>query len=137
MTDPSYHPHILSEEEIDLLLEADSKAADRMLLLYLNRLVEAHQKTHSVLTDHQQREEKIREQLEELGGVKAVKERASFVDVLIDKHKKRSEMMQVVIASGIKWALPLFLGFLVIATWHELVSMVKAALHVTPTVGGK
>ena len=37
-------------------------------------------------------------------------------------------MMDTVIAAGVKFVLPAFLGFLVMATWHEIVAILKAAL---------
>ena len=126
---PDYRPHILSEEEIDILLRSDPTAAARMTLLYLNRLVEAHQQAHEILLAHQVKEDEMRKEVEEIGGVEAIRARARCVDSIIARNERWVKMMDTVIAAGVKFALPAFLGFLVMATWHEIVAVLKAALE--------
>lgn len=100
----------MSDEEIEFFLHGDRREIDRLILLSINRIAAA-------LIPHTDREKKLAEQLEQLGGMPAVAERARFVDALIDEKKARNGMMLKIAQSSIAWALPFVLGFVAVAVW--------------------
>ncbi len=113
MSDKDIPPRILSEEEVELYLRGDRREIDRLILLSINRIA-------ATLIPHAERENRISEQLEALGGMDGIAERARFVDALIEKQKARTQMLWKVAQSGVAWALPVFIGFLAMAVWNSI-----------------
>lgn len=106
-------PRILSDEEIDLYLRGDRREIDRLILLSLNRLA-------ATLIPHAERETRITEQIEAIGGMDGIAERARFVDALIERQKARNQMLWKVAQSSVAWALPVLLGFFAMAVWNSI-----------------
>ena len=120
-----YPPRVLSEEEIDLYINGERHEVDRLILFGLNRLA-------SVIIPHAQKEDEWLKDwdraIDRLGGIKEIEARAEFVNALIKRTNVRTRMMEKVSQSSITWALIAFLGFVAMATWHELIYFVKTAL---------
>jgi len=114
-------PRVLSCEEIEMYLKGDRREIDRLILMSINRMAAA-------FLSHSKTEEDIKRDLLDIGGMALIKERAAFVDSLIDKNNNRSDMMRKVSQSGIVWALLAFLGFLAVASWEAIVHAVKIKL---------
>ena len=118
---PTPNLHVLSCEEIEMYLKGDRREIDRLILMSINRL------TDSFIT-HYDKEELIHKDISDIGGLKTIKERAAYVDSLILKNNKRSEMMTKVSQSGLAWALIAFFGFVAVATWDALIHAIKVKL---------
>ena len=125
---PDYRPHVLSEEEINLYLQGDRREVDRLILYSLNRLAAAHEIQTRECAVHKKRDEDWQEDVERLGGIDKINERAEFVNELIEQSKARRRMMEKVASSTTTWALIAFLGFLVAATWEHIVRAVRTKL---------
>lgn len=110
-----------TEEEIDIILDGDRRKVDKFMLNCMNEIRHA-------LIEHKDREDEVYSALNNIGGIKAINERAAYVDALIKKANVRAAMMEKVSQSTVTWALIAFLGFLAAATWHEIVAYVKSAL---------
>lgn len=110
-----------SDEEIDIILDADRRQVDKFMLHCMNEI-------KATLVDHTERENVVLDAVESLGGLESMRSRASYVDALIEKTNARSAMMRKVSESAVTWALLGFLGFLCISTWHEIVAAVKSML---------
>ena len=125
--DKKYLPHILSEEEIEMYLDGDRRAVDRLILYSINRLT-------AVIVPHTMNEEarevKRDAEIIKIGGFEAIAKRAAYVDDMIKRREVTTLMMEKVSQSTLTWALIAFFGFLAMATWHEIVEAVKAALHI-------
>ena len=106
-------PRILSEEEIELYLRGDRREIDRLILLSINRIA-------ATLIPHAVRENKLSEQLEAIGGMEGIAERARFVDAMIERQKARNQAMWKVAQSGVAWALPILIGFVAMAVWNAI-----------------
>ena len=112
-----------TDEEIDIILDADRRQVDKFMLHCMNEI-------KATLVDHTERENIVLSAVESVGGIDGIRSRAEYVDALIEKTTARAQMMKKVSESTVTWALIAFLGFLCVATWHEIVSYVKAALAV-------
>ena len=112
-----------TDEEIDIILDADRRQVDKFMLHCMNEI-------KATLIDHTERENIVLSAVESVGGIDGIRSRAEYVDALIEKTTARAQMMKKVSESTVTWALIAFLGFLCVATWHEIVSYVKAALAV-------
>ena len=112
-----------TDEEIEIILDADRRQVDKFMLHCMNEI-------KSTLVDHTERENIVLAAVESVGGIDGIRSRASYVDALIEKTTARAQMMKKVSESTVTWALIAFLGFLCVATWHEIVDYVKAALVV-------
>lgn len=113
MIDKDIQPRILSEEEVGLYLRGDRREIDRLILLSINRIA-------ATLIPLAERENRITEQLDAIGGMEGIADRARFVDALIEKQKARTQMLWKVAQSGVAWALPVFIGFLAMAVWNSI-----------------
>lgn len=114
-------PRILSEQEIELYLRGDRREIDRLILLSINRIA-------ATLIPHAERENRISEQLEAIGGMDGITERAKFVDELIERQKARNQALWKVAQSSVAWALPVLIGFVAMAIWNTI----KQKMGVTP-----
>ena len=112
-----------SDEEIEIILDADRRQVDKFMLHCMNEI-------KATLIDHTERDDLVLAAINTIGGLDGIKSRAEYVDALIEKAKTRSAMMRKVSESTVTWALIAFLGFLCLATWHEIVAYVKALLAV-------
>lgn len=112
-----------TDEEIEIILDADRRQVDKFMLHCMNEI-------KATLVDHTERENIVLSVVESVGGIDGIRSRAEYVDALIEKTTARAQMMKKVSESTVTWALIAFLGFLCVATWHEIVSYVKAALAV-------
>ena len=112
-----------TDEEIEIILDADRRQVDKFMLHCMNEI-------KATLVDHTERENIVLSAVESVGGIAGVRSRAEYVDALIEKTTARAQMMKKVSESTVTWALIAFLGFLCVATWHEIVDYVKAALAV-------
>lgn len=129
MAEPKdFKPHVLSDEEIDLYLQGDRRDIDRLILFSLNRLAAAHEVQTRQCALHAAREAEWNRDVEDMGGVEAIKERATFVNELIKRSVARRTMMEKVASSGVTWALIAFLLFLATSVWEAIVHAVKAKL---------
>jgi len=117
-----------SDEEIEIILDADRRQVDKFMLHCMNEI-------KATLVDHTERENIVLAAVESVGGIEGIKARASYVDALIKKADARTMMMTKVSESTVTWALIAFLGFLCMATWHEIVSYTKSLLSITPPKG--
>lgn len=115
------HPHILSEDEIDLYLKGNREEIDRLILLSLNRvtcvllpLCEGHKTCLSGLTS--------------IGGLTCISERAEYVDSLIERQKKRNAAWNKIAQSATIWALLAFLGFISMAVWEAVAHSIQIKL---------
>ena len=106
-------PRILSEEEIELYLRGDRREIDRLILLSINRIA-------ATLIPHAERENRVSAQLDAIGGMDGIAERARFVDAMIERQKARTQAMWKVAQSGVTWALPLLIGFVAMAIWNAI-----------------
>ena len=112
-----------TDEEIEIILDADRRQVDKFMLHCMNEI-------KATLVDHTEREDIVLSAVESVGGIDGIRSRAEYVDALIEKTTARAQMMKKVSESTVTWALIAFLGFLCVATWHEIVDYVKAALAV-------
>lgn len=115
------HPHVpkvFSEEEINMFLKGDRRDIDRLLLYSMNRIA-------AVLIPHTEREAKFTALLEEVGGTDSVRERAEYVNSLIEKNKKRSAAFEKISQSTVTWALIAAIGFIAIAVWEHVVTLIR------------
>ena len=110
-----------SDEEIEIILDADRRQVDRFMLTCMNEI-------KATLVDHTERENVALAAVESVGGIAMIKSRAEYVDALIEKTNSRAAMMRKVSESTVTWALIAFLGFLCVSTWHEIVAYAKTAL---------
>ena len=129
MGDPKdFKPHVLSDEEIDLYLQGDRRDIDRLILFSLNRLAAAHEVQTRQCAVHAAREAEWNSEVEDLGGIDAIKARAKFVNELIQRSVDRRRMMDKVSSSSVTWALIIFLGFLATSVWESIVHAIKTKL---------
>ena len=56
-------------------------------------------------------------------------ERVAWVRAQIQRDKDNHEMKSKIISSALAWVLPLFLGFVALSIWHEVVDAIKGAPH--------
>ena len=112
-----------TDEEIEIILDADRRQVDKFMLHCMNEI-------KATLVDHTERENIALSAVESVGGIDSIRSRAAYVDALIEKTTARAQMMKKVSESTVTWALIAFLGFLCVATWHEIVDYVEAALAV-------
>lgn len=112
-----------SDEEIEFILDGDRRKVDRFMLNCMNEI-------KATLISHTEKENVVLEAVEHIGGLQGIENRASYVDALIEKTNSRAAMMRKVSESTVTWALIAFLGFIFMATWHEIVAYVKALLVV-------
>ena len=112
-----------TDEEIEIILDADRRQVDKFMLHCMNEI-------KATLVDHTERDNIALSAIESVGGIDGIRARAEYVDALIEKTTARAQMMKKVSESTVTWALIAFLGFLCVATWHEIVDYVKAALAV-------
>jgi len=112
-----------SDEEIEFILDGDRRKVDRFMLNCMNEI-------KATLISHTEKDNVVLEAVEHIGGLQGIKNRASYVDALIEKTNSRAAMMRKVSESTVTWALIAFLGFIFMATWHEIVAYVKALLAV-------
>lgn len=132
-------PHVMSDEEIDLMLDGDRRQVDKIMLKSINRLT-------AVIVPHAQREDE-RDRMfdavvEQIGGSQAIVARAkvvddliknaeidatrkAFIDAMIDKQQKRNAMMEKVSTSNVIWASIAFLGYLAYILREAIVAYVK------------
>lgn len=106
---------IYSQEEIEIFLSGDRREVDRLLLHGINNLA-------VVLISHAEREEAI---FAPMGTPEDVRTRTIWVDLQVKKQEKRNSMMQKVAESTTAWALIAFLGFVALASWDSIVSLIK------------
>ena len=115
------HPHVpkvFSEEEINMFLKGDRRDIDRLLLYSMNRIA-------AVLIPHTEREAKFTALLEEVGGTESIKERADYVNSLIEKNKKRSAAFDKISQSTVTWALIAAIGFVLVALWEHVIILIR------------
>ena len=115
--------YMYSDEEIEFILDGDRRKVDRFMLNCMNEI-------KATLISHTEKDNVVLEAVERIGGLQGIKNRASYVDALIEKTNSRAAMMRKVSESTVTWALIAFLGFIFMATWHEIVAYVKALLVV-------
>ena len=113
MTEKSETPRVLTDEEIELYMRGERREVDRLILLSLNRLA-------ATLIPHAERETRFTEQLEAIGGMDGIAERARFVDALIERQKARTQVLWKIAQSSVTWALPLMIGFVAMAVWDAI-----------------
>lgn len=123
-----FKPHVLSDEEIDLYLQGDRRDIDRLILFSLNRLAAAHEVQTRQCAVHAAREAEWDRDVEDMGGVDAIKDRAKFVNELIKRSVARRSMMEKVASSGVTWALIAFVLFLATSVWDSFVHAIKTRL---------
>lgn len=135
-------PHIMSDEEIDLMLDGDRRQVDKIMLKSINRLT-------AVIVPHAQREDERDRQfdsvMDQIGGSQAIIDRAkvvdalirdaeidatrkAFIDAVIDKQTKRNAMMEKVSTSNVIWASIAFLGYLAYILREAIVAYAKTRL---------
>lgn len=114
--------HIMAPEEIELYLRGTPQEVDKLILMQLNNIA-------SVLIPYAQHEEAFLQEVERLGGMESVRDRAQFVDSLIEKNKRRGEMFNKVATSGVVWALLAFLGMLVLIFKEGIIELMKRGSH--------
>ena len=108
-------PKIYSDEEIELFIEGDRRAIDRLLLQGINNL-------SVVLILHSEAEAAV---IAGMGTAEQVKSRSIWIDAQIKKQEKVNSMMQKVAESSAAWAVIAFLGFLAMVSWTYLASAIK------------
>lgn len=139
---PADTPHIMSDEEIDLMLSGDRRQVDKIMLKSINRLTE-------VIVPHALREDERDRQfdsvMEQIGGSQSIIARAkvvdniirdaeidaarkAFIDAMIDKQTKRNAMMEKVSTSNVIWASIAFLGYLAYILREAIVAYAKTRL---------
>ena len=135
-------PHIMSDEEIDLMLDGDRRQVDKIMLKSINRLT-------AVIVPHAMREDERDRQfdsvMEQIGGSQAIIDRArvvdglikdaeidatrkAFIDAMIDKQTKRNAMMEKVSTSNVIWASIAFLGYLAYILREAIVAYAKTRM---------
>ena len=114
-------PHILSEAEIDLYLQGNREEIDRLILLSLNRIT-------CVLLPLCEGHKNCLSGLNSIGGIECMSERAAYVDMLIEKQKKRIAAWDKIAQSTVVWALIAFLGFIGLSGWEAVIHNIKAKL---------
>jgi hypothetical protein len=116
---------VLSEEEIDAMLQGDRRNIDKLLLTNSNRLT-------SLVLAHMRKEDERNAKEDAtwkaIGGEEAIKLRADYVDSLIKRQGIRNAMMEKVSQSTLTWALIAFLGFLATALWSDIIRAAKIKL---------
>lgn len=111
-------PKIYSDEEIELFIEGDRRAIDRLLLQGINNLA-------VVLILHSEAEASV---FDGMGTAEQVKSRAIWIDAQIKKQEKVNSMMQKVAESSAAWAMIAFLGFLAMVSWEYVAGAIKAKI---------
>jgi hypothetical protein len=105
-----------TEEEIDAFLDGDRRVIDRLLLHGLNNLA-------VVLIAHAAREEEI---FTGMGSAETIKKRSDWIDSQIEKTRVRNDMMGKVATSTTAWALVAFFGFIAMAIWEYVITLIKS-----------
>lgn len=113
---------IYSDEEIDIFLAGDRREVDRLILHSLNGLA-------ATLIPHAQNEEEFLERVKELGGISAIKARAAWVDVQIERQRLRNRMMEKVATSHVAYASMAFFGYILFLVKDNIVTFLKTALE--------
>lgn len=127
-------PRILTDEEIDAMLDGDRRKVDRVQLTLVNDLAKAFVEfRYEDFPMHAREEEKV---LEALGkDPEKIRERREFVETLIERQRTRNAMMRKVSEGAALWAVILFLTFLGIlfkdAIVHWLQDVTAARQSVT------
>ena len=111
-------PRIYSDEEIELFIEGDRRAIDRLLLQGINNLA-------VVISLHSEAEASV---LDGMGTAEQVKIRSVWIDAQIKKQEKVNSMMQKVAESSAAWAMIAFLGFLAMVSWEYVSGAIKAKI---------
>ena len=106
-----------------MFLSGDRRQIDRHILYSLNRIA-------AVLIPHCEREKEMTTQINSIGGFDSIEQRARYVDSLIKKNNRLADALDKISQSTITWALIAFFSFVAIATWHDIVAAVKAALKI-------
>lgn len=119
-TKPS-QPRVLTEGEIEMYLKGEHREINRLILLTLNDIA-------ICFAHHTTEQDKVTSELEHVGGIQGIKERAAFVNSLIAKNRVRTAMMEKVSQSSLTWALLAFLGFIAAASWEAIVHAIRAKL---------
>lgn len=114
-----FPPRVLSDEEIELYLSGDRRDVDRMILFGLNRLAAA-------LLPHVTREAVVMQEIEAIGGMKGIADRAAFVNSLIEKNRARARMMQKVSEGAVLYSVIGFIGFAMYVFREALATWVKS-----------
>ena len=113
MTEKSETPRVLTDEEIELYMRGEQREVDRLILLSLNRMA-------TTLIPLIERDSRVAEQLQAIGGMDGIAERARFVDALIERQKARTQVLWKIAQSSATWALPLMIGFVAMAVWDAI-----------------
>ena len=135
MTDHhAYQPRILSDEEIEMYLDGDRRAIDRLILFSINRIT-------SVLIPHAEKEDKREKEwdaaIEDLGGIKSIIKRAEFVDAMIKKTNDEALLMREARNKILMWGLGGFLlavSVVFVFVWN---GNVPQSLHLPMPTGVK
>ena len=111
---------IYTDEEIDIFLVGDRREVDRLILHGLNGLA-------ATLIPHAAHEEDFLRRVNELGGIEAIKKRAAWVDVQIERQAIRNRMMEKVATSNVVWASLAFLGYIAYIAKDSLIHFIQTA----------
>lgn len=100
--------HIYSDEEIDLLLDGNQRAVDRLLLVSINSIAAA-------FVDFRDNEFKahIREEIQmvtSLGDAKEVLARRIWIDAQIKKEMEMAALRKKLLEASLLWVLPILIG---------------------------
>lgn len=104
-------PRILTDEEIDTMLDGDRRKVDRVQLTLTNDLAKAFVEfRYQDFPNHAAAEDKI---LDAIGrDPEKVRARREFVETLIERQQARNAMMRKVSEGTALWAVILFLTFM-------------------------
>lgn len=145
MTDKRQHtiPRVLSDDEIDALLDGDRRKIDRVLMTLMNDTAVAlmefrYQDFPMHAEDEKKLIEAVKDRAEEfhraLGEPKSVSKRAEFIDTLIEEKKARRDMMRHVAKGLALWAVIGFGVFLLTVGKDAVVHWIAEIRSSTPQV---
>ena len=119
-------PRILTDEEIDTMLDGDRRKVDRVQLTLTNDLAKAFVEfRYEDFPQHAKDEDVI---LNAIGrDPEKVRERREFVETLIERQRSRNAMMRKVSEGAAIWAVILFLGFLFVVFRDGIVHWLQDA----------
>lgn len=122
--DKSDAPRILTQQEIDLMLDGDRRQVDRVMLTQINDLARAFITfKYDEFPEHAEKEDEI---LDAIGrDPQKIRARGEFVDTLIERQRNRNRMMQKVSEGFALWAVILFAVFLLAVFKDSLVNFIQ------------
>lgn len=132
-------PKVLSDTEIDALLQGSNRTTDRVILEAINGLTRSFLDFKNIeFPGHAKREEEQNRDYHEFvqasGGVDLARARALWIDTQIEAQRDRTAMMRRVRDSVLIWVVILFIGYMALSVYQNLKDELKGPTNETRPV---